>query len=147
MKLNDVAICLRFTAMTCSECEQQSISESPLALILNMLVILATRAWAIWDRSRRILVFLIVLAIVRQRLFTIPCLDLHKWLKTGILITILNIEQRQIMTVGTYFTPPSQSVISCTQWHRPSLRAMWAYGTVKCWRTRLSMRGVFHILL
>jgi len=68
MKLNDVAICLRFTAITCSEREHQSIRL--LAMILNLLVILAVRAWAIWDRSRRILVFLVVLAIVRQGLFT-----------------------------------------------------------------------------
>lgn len=68
MKLNDVAICLRFTAITCSEREHRS--TRLLAMILNLLVILAVRAWAIWDRSRRVLVFLVVLAIVRRELFT-----------------------------------------------------------------------------
>jgi len=63
MKLNDVAICLRFTAITSSG------------------LILATRAWAIWDRSRRILVFLVVLVI------------------TGVVVAIAKIERRVIMTV------------------------------------------------
>ena len=42
-----------------------------LRMPLNVLVIFATRTWAIWERSRRMLWFLVVLAIVQQQLFTL----------------------------------------------------------------------------
>ncbi|KAH9964883.1 hypothetical protein BC827DRAFT_1153828 [Russula dissimulans] len=65
----NIVTCLRGVAILSSECESTFSTRSPLPAadyVDQYQVILAARTWAIWERSRPALIFLVVFAIVRS---------------------------------------------------------------------------------